>query len=87
MHCGCTRGWHYFKTILSFLTTAIIRLAEDLEQRRLTIQRGLVRDSQLLEAKVAGMRETKAFIEKTLGAIIKRRILVTGDLLSASAKA
>lgn len=63
------------------------RLAEDLEQRRLTIQRGLVRDSQLLEAKVAGMRETKAFIEKTLGAIIKRRILVTGDLLSASAKA
>ncbi|KAK2076644.1 hypothetical protein QBZ16_005404 [Prototheca wickerhamii] len=64
----------------------LARLAEDLEQRRLTIQRGLVRDSQLLEAKVAGMRETKSFIEKTLGAIIKRKILVTGDLLSASAK-
>lgn len=68
------------------ISSYVRSVAREAEARRAAIQRSLVADSEALAALVEGMRTDKALVESTLGAALRRRVMVSGDvnaLLSA----
>lgn len=56
------------------------RSAGEAEQRRSTMQRTLVGDAQTLQDTLVSTRERKAFVESALGAVVKRRIIINGEI-------